>query len=232
MRHGPHVTLSVRHVVRFEPVRVLRYRVVGEVREDAEVAQREVLRTEAEVAFVVEMHGEGVPIGDEHPLPDVELAVADDEGALDVLLGDEALFGGDALELAVLSDVRERIEAADATPAGFPRRFHDPDVVHSVEVPLRGPHPELLNHVSAALQLGAREHLALAQRARLRLAARGRRMVRRRTVREAHGRRLRARGRRRRFHREAEALSVQQRGPLRVRQPRNGRTVAREILLH
>lgn len=51
--------------------------VVGQVNGLVKVLQRVLLGAEAEVAVLIEPDGQGVPVSDQEPLPDVELTVID-----------------------------------------------------------------------------------------------------------------------------------------------------------
>lgn len=51
--------------------------VVGQMNGLVKVLQRVLLGAEAEVAVLIEPDGQGVPVSDQEPLPDVELTVID-----------------------------------------------------------------------------------------------------------------------------------------------------------
>jgi hypothetical protein len=69
---------------------------------------------EPHVALLIVPDYEGVEVGDQHPLPDVEFALADDQRVLDVFLGHpQGLFG-----FYVVFDLDEVVVARYAAAAG------------------------------------------------------------------------------------------------------------------
>ena len=90
---------------------LLRDRVVAEVAEDVvKVARLVVLRAEAQVAAAVEPHRQRLPRRDEHPLPQVELALEGEQRALEVLLRHQLL------RLAVLARVCAHLHPGRTLP--------------------------------------------------------------------------------------------------------------------
>lgn len=72
--------------------------------------------------------GEWIPVGYHDPLADVEFPLEYDEGILDLLHAHKLTF----LLSDLFHDLYDRVEHADSSPAGQPRRLHDPYVGKAV----------------------------------------------------------------------------------------------------
>ena len=109
-------------------------RVVGEVDElIAHLLGVVINRRKPQIRFLVEPYGEGVEVGDEHPLSDVELAPQHHQGVLNVLLGDpKRLLASD-----VVLDLYQVVVASDPSPSTQPRWFQYPNVVVVRQMVLR-----------------------------------------------------------------------------------------------
>jgi hypothetical protein len=74
------------------------------------------LGTETDITLFIEPYLEGVPIGDHDPLSDVELAVLDQQGVLDVLLTHPTGL----LQLDVVQNLHQVVQTDDPPPSRQP----------------------------------------------------------------------------------------------------------------
>ena len=86
---------------------------------------------EPNVALVVHPHANGLEIGPEHPLPDIELLPSYDQWPLNVLLD----HPGDLIANYVVQHLVELVEGLDASASRHAGWLDDPDVL-AVEGPL------------------------------------------------------------------------------------------------
>lgn len=88
-------------------------------------------RRETHVALPVNPDGQGIPVGHEHPLTDVEFFAQDKHGVLYVLL-DDPLSGVDLPD--VLHHLFVAAETLNATASRFTSWFQDPSVAMTIDV--------------------------------------------------------------------------------------------------
>eukprot|EP00951_Prasinocladus_malaysianus_P046758 scaffold647918_cov29-Prasinocladus_malaysianus.AAC.2 len=108
------------------PFGVLADAVVAEVGIYVQALGVKVVRSKPQVTTLVEPRHQGVPIRDDHPLPDVKLAPLDEQRPFYVFLDDPflALEGG-----AVRQELLEAAEESYAAPARLPTRLGDPNIL-------------------------------------------------------------------------------------------------------
>ena len=96
------------------------------------VFEGEVRGGEADVWLRVQPHCKRVPRSDKNPLPDVKLAVLDNQCVFNVFLADVLRL----LLLAQIEDLHEISVKHNAAPSGAASWFADPDITFSIDAEL------------------------------------------------------------------------------------------------
>ena len=134
----PHVAVDF---VVFELGVLFLHRVVGQVVFTLVASGIVVGYAKANVRLLVAPNGQGVPVGDQHPLPDVELPVLHHERVLDAFLDDPQ----SRVPLQKIDPVHDPLEGfvnLDAAASGARTRLQKPQVLSAVHVELRELFPE------------------------------------------------------------------------------------------